>query len=279
MSDQNKVWLITGSSSGFGRALLEKVLENGDRAVGTARNPESLNDFADKYPDSFEAVRMDVTVNEDIDKALKSTLDRYGSIDVLVNNAGYGLLGALEEYSDKDMNDNFNTNFWGPINVIRKSLPMFRTQGSGHIVNMSASAALMNEVGFSIYGAAKAALGCASESLYNELKPLGIGVTNVVAGPFRTDFIGRSLIRSENQIDEYDQSVGQFANFLEMINGKQPGDPEKAARAIISVVSSENPPLYFYIGAYSYNKAKEKIDSINSDLSDWKELGINTDFT
>jgi len=184
MSD-SKVWFITGCSSGFGRSLVKKALKNGYSVVATARNIEKLADIESEYGKKIRVVKLDVKDSDQISFAINSAVDSFGRIDVIVNNAGYGLVGALEEYSEEQMQNNFNTNFWSPINLIRKALPILRKQKSGHIINMSAGAAIMNEVGFSIYAASKAALDLASEALCWELKPLGIKVTNVVPGPFR----------------------------------------------------------------------------------------------
>lgn len=199
-SNNKKVWLITGSSSGFGRALAEAVLKHGVseapakqvRLVATARKPEQLNDLVNQYPETVKAVRLDITNKTAVKAAVDATLEAFGRIDVLVNNAGYGLIGALEEVSDEQIWRNFDTNLFGAINMIRAVLPIMRQQKSGHIVNMSAIAGFSNEVGFSIYGGAKFALEGVSEALHGELAPLGIKVTIVEPGPFRTDFIGRS---------------------------------------------------------------------------------------
>jgi len=277
MSD-SKVWFITGCSSGFGRSLARKVLENGFSVVATARDKGKLTDLECEFGDLVSVVSLDVNDNDQILEAINSAVDTFGRIDVLVNNAGYGLVGALEEYSEEQMLNNFKTNFWSPVNLIRKVLPILRKQRSGHIINMSAGAAIMNEVGFSIYAASKAALDLASEALCWELKPLGINVTNVVPGPFRTDFINRSLNRAEKRIEDYDQTVGKFVNFLEKIDGKQPGDPDKGAEAIINITNLDKPPLYLYLGEYAYKSANRKIKTMKKYLDDWEEIGLHTDY-
>ncbi len=277
MSD-SKVWFITGCSSGFGRSLARKVLENGFSVVATARDKGKLTDLECEFGDLVSVVSLDVNDNDQILEAINSAVDTFGRIDVLVNNAGYGLVGALEEYSEEQMLNNFKTNFWSPVNLIRKVLPILRKQRSGHIINMSAGAAIMNEVGFSIYAASKAALDLASEALCWELKPLGIKVTNVVPGPFRTDFINRSLNRAEKRIEDYDQTVGKFVNFLEKIDGKQPGDPDKGAEAIINITNLDKPPLYLYLGEYAYKSANRKIKTMKKYLEDWEEIGLHTDY-
>ncbi len=279
MVNDFKVWLITGSSTGFGRTLAETVLEKGDKVIATARKPEQLQDLIAQYPDTAKALRLDVTNPDEIIAAIEKANTAFGRIDVLVNNAGYGLIGAFEEVSDEQIHRNFDTNLFGAINVIRAVLPIMRLQQSGHIINMSAIAGFTNELGFSIYGGAKFALEGVSEALHGEVAPLGIKVTIVEPGPFRTDFIGRSLDRAEEQMEAYQGTVGKFLNFLNNIEGKQPGDPAKAAEAIIKVVNSENPPLRLVLGQYAYTKFRKKIESLKTELDAWEAIAANTDFT
>lgn len=277
-TEHSKVWLITGSSTGFGRSLAEAVLQTGDRLIATARKPEQLADLVEQYPETVKAIALDVTQPEQIQTALAQAVEAFGRIDVLVNNAGYGLIGALEEVSDEQIRRNFETNLFGVINMMRAILPTMRQQGSGHIVNMSAIAGFTNELGFSIYGGSKFALEGVSEALRGEVEPFGIKVTIVEPGPFRTDFIGRSLDRVTQPMPEYEPTVGKFFNFLNTIEGKQPGDPEKAANAIIQMVKSDNPPLRLVLGKYAYSKFRKKIESLNQELDGWAELAMNTDF-
>lgn len=244
----------------------------------TARKPEQLEDVTSQYPETALALRLDVTDKEEIKTAIENAIAKFGQIDVLVNNAGYGLIGALEEVSDAQIQRNFDTNLFGAIDVIRAVLPVMRKQQSGHIINMSAIAGFTNELGFSIYGGAKFALEGVSEALQGEVAPLGIKVTIVEPGPFRTDFIGRSLDRAEEQIDAYQGTVGKFLNFLNNIEGKQPGDPQKAAEAIIQVVNSPNPPLRLVLGKYAYTKFRKKLESVTAELDAWEAVAANTDF-
>jgi NAD(P)-dependent dehydrogenase (short-subunit alcohol dehydrogenase family) len=274
----NRVWLITGCSTGFGRSLAEAVLAHGDRLIATARKPEQLQALVDQYPDTAKAIRLDVTNADEVKTAIETALATFGQIDVLVNNAGYGLIGALEEVSDTQIQRNFETNLFGAIRMIRAVLPIMRQQKSGHIINMSAIAGFANELGFSIYGGAKFALEGVSEALYGEVRPLGINVTLVEPGPFRTDFIGRSLERVEQPIEDYQRTVGKFLAFLEKIEGSQPGDPAKAAEAIIEVVNSKKPPLRLTLGKYAYSKFRKKIETMTAELNAWEELAANTDF-
>lgn len=273
-----KVWLITGSSTGFGRSLAEAVLKSGDSLIATARKPEQLADLTSRYPESVKAIALDVTQRSQIETAFEQALSAFGRIDVLVNNAGYGLIGALEEVSEDQIRRNFETNLFGAINTIRAILPIMRQQGGGHIVNMSAIAGFTNELGYSIYGGAKFALEGISAALHGEVAPFGIKVTIVEPGPFRTDFIGRSLDRVAQPMPEYEPTVGKFLKFLNTIEGKQPGDPEKAADAIVQMVRSANPPLRLALGKYAYSKFRKKIASLSQELDDWEDLGVNTDF-
>ncbi|MBW4630567.1 MAG: SDR family NAD(P)-dependent oxidoreductase [Iphinoe sp. HA4291-MV1] len=278
ISAQTRVWFITGSSTGFGRTLAEALLDKNETVVLTARKPEQVEDLTAKFSNRALAVRLDVTKPEEVREAVKQAIATFGRIDVLVNNAGYGLIGALEEVSDEQIRRNFETNLFGVINMIRAVLPVMRQQKSGHILNMSAIAGFSNELGFSIYGGAKFALEGVSEAVQGEVAPLGIKVTIVEPGPFRTDFIGRSLDRAEQSMDEYQQTVGKFLQFLDKIEGTQPGDPDKAAQVLIQVVNSENPPLRLVLGKYAYSKFRKKIESLTAELDAWEQIAASTDF-
>ena len=278
MTDTTKVWLITGSSTGFGRSLAEAVLKHGDRLIATARKPEQLDDLVKQYPDTVKAMRLDVTQPQNVREAVDTAIKTFGRIDVLVNNAGYGLIGALEEVSDEQIQRNFDTILFGSINMMRAVLPIMRQQQSGHVINMSAIAGFSNELGFSIYGGAKFALEGVSEAVYGEVRPLGINVTIVEPGPFRTDFIGRSLDRAETSMEAYQDTVGKFLQFLNQIEGTQPGDPDKAAQVIIQVVNAENPPLRLVLGQYAYSKFRQKIEALTKELDEWEAIAANTDF-
>lgn len=274
----SKVWFITGTSSGFGWALAERALEAGDRVVATARRPEQLETLVARHPGSCRALALDVIQPEQITQAVRQAEEAFGRLDVVVNNAGYGLVGALEEYDDAQMRHNVEVNLFGPLNVIRAVLPGLRAQGSGHIINMSAVAAFSNGEGFSVYGGAKAALEAASEALRAELRPLGIHVTLVEPGPFRTDFISRSLEHASGHLSDYDATSGKFAALLDKINGRQLGDPAKAAEAILRVVASDNPPLRLVLGKYACDKVRRKLTAVGTELNAWESVGLPTDF-
>ncbi len=274
-----KVWLITGSSRGFGRALAEAVLAQGDRVVATARDTAALADLAVRWPQTSLVAELDVTSPEQIKKVVQEAVAAFGKLDVLVNNAGYGLLGAVEECSDSQLRRNFEVNFFGALNLIRCVLPHFRAQKSGHVLNMSAAAAITNYPGFGVYGASKCALEGVSESLAAEGRSFGLKVTIVEPGPFRTEFISRSLETVSSSAQEYDATVGRFGKLLAGINGKQAGDPEKAAHAIIQAVEAERPPLRLVLGRYAIEKTRRKWVQGEAELKMWEDVGANTDAT
>lgn len=274
-----RVWLITGCSSGLGRALATHVLARGHKVIATARHPEQLAGLAEHHPEACRTMTLDVTDAAAVKSTIAEAAQVFGRLDVVVNNAGYGLFGAFEELSEEQILRNFHTNFFGALAVIRAVLPILRTQKSGHIVNISAAAVIGNYAGFSIYGATKWALEGVSESLAAELKPLGIKVTLIQPGPLRTDFIGRSLERAASHIEDYDRSSGKFLHFLESIDGKQSGDPDKAADAIIAAVTSENPPLRLVLGKYATDKVRKEHAVAERELSAWEPIGGATDYS
>jgi len=274
-----RVWFITGCSSGFGAALAAAVLGRGHRVIATARNPDCLSKLSAQFPETCRTLALDVTDASHVKSVVALGVEAFGGLDVVVNNAGYGLVGAFEELGAEQIARNFDTNFFGALEVIRAALPILRTQRRGHIVNISAAAVISNYAGFSIYGATKWALEGVSESLAAELKPLGIKVTIAQPGPFRTDFIARSLERAESHIADYDRTSGKFSRFLETMAGKQPGDPAKAAEAIIAVVESDTPPLRLILGKYANDKTRKKLSDVEQERTAWEHVGLPTDFT
>ncbi len=273
-----KVWLITGSAAGFGRSLAVAALERGDKVLLTGRKKEPLQAIAADYPGLAKVFVVDVTKPEDCKAAVAFAEKEFGRLDVLVNNAGFGLIGALEEYSEAQIRRNFETNVFGPIHVMRAALPLLRKQKSGHIVNLSAIAGFDNELGFSVYGGSKFALEGISEAVRGEVAPLGIKVTVVEPGPFRTDFIAKGLERAETAISDYEGTSGKFAAFLDRINGQQPGDPVKASKAILAAVDSANPPQRLVLGKFAYDKFEKKLNKLTAELQEWKPVGLPTDF-
>ena len=273
-----KTWFITGASSGFGRELAAAVIAHGDQVAVTARDISKIEDFVDDYPLQAKAYELDVTKPESITSAIAEARRDFGRLDVVVNNAGYGLIGALEECSDEQMLRNIDTNLTGPLRVMRAALPMFREQRSGHFINMGAAAAISNYAGFCVYGGAKAGMELASESVASEGAPFGVKVTVVIPGPFRTEFIARSLDRATEPVAEYAATSGKFLSFLEKVDGKQPGDPAAAAQAIIAAVESEKPPFRLVLGKYAYQKARRQLDKERAELDAWEQVGLPTDF-
>ncbi len=275
---ESKVWLITGCSSGFGRALATAAAGAGHRVVATARKVASLEGLREQFPDTVHAAELDVTVASQIRDVVEDAVGVFGRLDVLVNNAGYGLLGALEELSEEQIARNFETNLWGPLRLMRAALPIFRAQRSGHIVNMGAMAAVNAEMGFGVYGGAKAALETLSDAVASEVSVLGVKVTTVIPGPFRTRFVGESIERAASPIPEYERTSGKFAAFLGKLDGSQPGDPDKAAQAILRIVGEDRPPRRLFLGKFAYDKTRAKAQSLVRDLDAWEAVGLPTDF-
>ncbi|MGI8495779.1 MAG: oxidoreductase, partial [Pyrinomonadaceae bacterium] len=232
----DKVWFITGSSSGFGRELAEQVLERGGKVVATARNVNDVEDFVKKYPETARAVKLDVTEADEIKSAVEKAVEEFGRIDVLVNNAGYGLGGGIEEPSEEQIRRQFETNVFGAIRVMRAALPFMREQKSGHILNISSIGGFRSGPSVGYYTATKFALEALSESLAGEVEHLGIKVTIVEPGGFRTDFAGRSFVMPENRLADYVTS--ERLDKMSEYDGNQPGDPKKACAAMIQIVET-----------------------------------------
>lgn len=276
--NKDKVWFITGSSTGFGRELAEELLEQGYKVVATARKTEAVQDLVEKYPALARAARLDVTKPEEVRAAIDAAVKEFGRIDVLVNNAGYGLIGAVEENSDAEVRRQFDTNFFGAVDVIRAALPVLREQKSGHILNFSSVGGFVSFPSAGFYCASKFALEAVSESLAAELAPHGVRVTIVEPGAFRTDFNGRSLGLPENRMSgEYPTTDG-FLGWLNDMDGKQPGDPRKAAQAVIKIVEAENPPLRLVLGEDAITTIEAELEKVRADIAPWRELGVNTTF-
>lgn len=282
-SIETKVWFITGTSKGLGRALAQTVLEQGDTVVLTARNPELIQDLAASFPENTLAVQLDVTKPEEIQAAVKQAIAKFGRIDVLVNNAGYGILGAIEEVSNAEVRRQFETNFFGVLEVLRTVLPYMRQQGSGHIVNISSVGGFVGYAGTGIYNGTKFALEGISEALAQEVTPLGIKITIVEPGAFRTEFVTRSLVIADSEIKDYEIAIGEMRQGARDILDNQlefqePGNPKKAALAIIKAVNSENPPLRLALGEDAIYAINAKLESVKTELDTWKEVSVDTAF-
>jgi len=279
MSDSSgKVWFITGASTGFGREMAQVALERGAKVVATARKLETLSDLADAFPGAARAVRLDVSSPAEVRAALQEAVDAFGRIDVLVNNAGYGTIGALEEFSDEQIRKQFDTNFFGALDIIRAAMPQLRAQGGGHVVNVTSIGGFVGFPGSGLYCASKFALEAATEALAAEAKHLGVRATIVAPGAFRTKFNGSALTVAENRTAEYDAVVNPFLEWLEENDGKQAGDPRRAAEAIYEMTLSPNPPLRLFLGADSLGAAEQKLAQVRGDIDAWREVGVNTAF-
>lgn len=272
-----KVWFITGCSSGFGKALAIKTLEKGYRVAVCARKTEDVMDIVSSYPDLALAVKLDVTHEDEIENAVKIVTDKFGRIDFLVNNAGIGYFGAIEESEDKEVRRMFEINFFGLANVTKAVLPVMRAQRSGHIFNITSIGGLIGNAGVGFYNATKFAVDGLSESLSKELKPLGVRVTIVAPSGFRTDWAGRSANNSSVIIDDYKTTAGANKETIRNSSGNQPGDPVKAAEAIIQVAEADDPPLRLLLGAAAFKNANIKLTDLKKDFDTWESVSIGAD--
>ena len=272
-------WLITGCSTGLGRALAEAVLGNRDNAVVTARNAGNVEDLAKAYPDTALALGLDVTDPAMIADAVRQAESRFGGVDVLVNNAGYGYRAAVEEGDDADVHQLFATNFFGAVAMIKAVLPGMRQRRRGAIVNISSIGARICPPGSGYYAATKAALEGMSGSLRKELEPLGIAVMAVEPGGFRTDFAGRSLTQSATVIDDYADTAGKRRREHDTAHGNQPGDPAKAAQALITAVGADRPPALLLLGSDAVTAFTGVLDAQRAELDAWRHLSTSTDLT
>ncbi len=273
-----RTWFITGSSTGFGRLLAEEVLKAGDNVVATARKIEQVADLEEKYPERVLALPLDVTKQEQIDAALEKTLARFGRVDVLVNNAGYGVTGAVEEVSDEELRPMYETNVFGLLRVTRTFLPQFRKQRSGHILNLSSIGGVTAGPGWGLYQGTKFAVEGISEALAQEVAPLGIRLTIIEPGPFRTDFLGRSGVEAARRIEDYGATADNARRYRNDQHGKQPGDPLKAVQAMIQVVDSPNPPLRLLLGAAALKRLRQKLDAWQKEIAEWEPVTVGADF-
>jgi NAD(P)-dependent dehydrogenase (short-subunit alcohol dehydrogenase family) len=271
-------WLITGCSTGLGRALADAVIGTGHNAIVTARNVSGVADLAETTPERVLAVALDVTRPDQVVSAVQQADERFGGVDVLVNNAGYGYRAAVEEGDDADVRTLFETHFFGTVAMIKAVLPGMRARRRGAIVNISSIGAQLTPVGSGYYSAAKAAVEGLSGALRGELAPLGISVTIVEPGAFRTDFAGRSLAQSANVIDDYAATAGQRRKERDTMRGNQPGDPAKAGAAIVAAVESPEPPAFLLLGADALAAYRYVANERAKDIANWEQLTTSTDY-
>ena len=272
------VWLISGCSTGFGREIAISALEAGDMVAVTSRNTEDIRDICNKYPSTSVALNLDVTYTDQIIECVRNVISKFGRIDVLVNNAGYGYLSAIEEGEGEEVSKLFNTNFFGALELTKQVLPVMRNQKFGRIINNSSQAGLMANPGTGYYSASKFALEGLMEALDKEVRPLNISVTSVQPGAFRTDWSGRSMKKSKINITDYDEHVRSRINMIAEIDGKQPGDPKKAAKIIFDLTRYEDPPNKLLLGAGVLSAYREKLDHIEKELDTYESITLSADF-
>lgn len=278
-STSPKHWLITGVSSGVGQALAEAALARGDRVVGTVRKADQIEAFAARAPDRAKGVVMDVTDPKTVATGVEEARSFLGTIDVVANNAGWGLLGAIEETSDAEARAVFDTNLFGQLHVLRAVLPILREQRSGHVLAASAVGGFTGFAGLGVYSAAKAAVDVLNEALAQEVAPFGIKVTILTLGIFRTNFAGSSLKETDEVMGAYaDTPAGKFRGFMENLSGKQPNDPVRGAAAILKLVDADEPPLHLPLGNDAVGVVEQKIASLQADLAAWRDVSTSVVF-
>jgi NAD(P)-dependent dehydrogenase (short-subunit alcohol dehydrogenase family) len=271
-----KVWFITGSSRGLGRSLTEAVLAHGDWVVATARTPEHLSDLVDQYPNQVYPIQLDVTDNKQIKAAVEHAIERFGRIDVLVNNAGFGIIGAAEAFSDEQVRSQLETNLYAPIEITREVLPYMRQQRSGRILQISSIGGRVGSSGVSIYQAAKFGLSGFTEALAGEVAPLGIFVTSVEPGGFRTDWAGASMTYAP-PIEGYETTVDLRANFFTSGQYSPMGDPDKAANVMLELVDHPQPPVHLVLGSEAAAILKQADANRQADFEKWLPVSVSTD--
>lgn len=274
----SRIWLITGVSGGLGRALALQAAQNGDIVFGTLRKPEQILEFNDLVHGKTFGIELDVNDHQQMGLVITHILDQFGRIDVLVNNAGYGLFGAIEELSMEEARQQMETNFFAVLALCQAILPVMRNQRSGHIIQISSMSGVCANSGTGLYNASKFALEGMSEALAIEVKPLSIRLTLVEPGPFRTDWAGASSLRSKHIIEDYSKGAGERIKLLQSNSGRQPGDPVKGAKAILKAVNSNNPPLRLVLGKVALDAIREKFKMVEKELSEWEAVTLDTSF-
>jgi NAD(P)-dependent dehydrogenase (short-subunit alcohol dehydrogenase family) len=275
----SKIWFITGCSRGLGRALTEQLLTSTDACVvATARNPEALKELELQYPGRILVLQLDVTKQSDIRRAVDMAINQFNRIDVLVNNAGYGLTGALEECTMEDIRSIFDTNVFGAIEIIQTVLPYMRKQHEGHILNISSTAGLVAAPGLSVYNSTKFALEGISEGLALDVANFGIKVTIIEPGPFRTDFAGQSAKISPPHPGYQNSAANSIREYISKINHTQPGDPIKAAQIMIKITEMQNPPLRLLLGNLAVERITAKFENQSKEFKQYEELARSADY-
>ncbi len=278
MNTLTRVWFITGCSKGLGRALAETVLQHGDRVVATARNVDTLGSLEEIGGDRVLVLPLDVCDAQAVNGAVDATLRCFGRIDVVVNNAGYGLAGAVEELGDAEARAQFDTNVFGVLNVLRAALPTLRQQRSGHILQISSVAGMVSTPGLGIYNASKYALEGLSEALALELGPFGVRVTLIEPGPFRTDWAGPSLVTPRQRIDAYAETAAARIDWIVGNSGKQQGETVRAAQGICDITRNEKPTLHLVLGKSGLDRVRGKLQAISAEIDAWESVTLATDY-
>lgn len=275
-----KVWFVTGASKGLGLTLVKKLLSEGYSVAATSRNVSELQKVISEENSTFLPLEVDLVNENSVAEAVSKSIEKFGKIDVIVNNAGYGQLGTLEELTDKESRQNFDTNVFGSLNVIRKTMPYFRAQKSGSIFNIASIGGLSGEFpGWGIYCATKFAVVGFTEALAAEVKEFGVNATVIYPGYFRTDFLtGGSLRTPKTEIEVYTEARQLQVAHEKDINGNQPGSPEKAATAMIELAEMQNPPVHLVLGSDAFQMANTKLTTLQNEISDFKTLSTSTDY-
>jgi NAD(P)-dependent dehydrogenase (short-subunit alcohol dehydrogenase family) len=274
-----RVFLITGVSSGFGRALSEAALTAGHTVIGTVRSEAAIAEFEKLHADRAHGVVLDVTDFAAIESTIKDIAERVGPIDVLVNNAGYGHEGTLEESPLDELLRQFNVNVFGAVAMIKAVLASMRVRRTGHIINITSMGGLVALPGISYYCGSKFALEGISESLEKELRGFNIKVTSVAPGSFRTDWAGRSMVRTERSIDDYDSVFKPIRRARAAKDGKQAGDPAKAAQVLLDIIANDNPPVHLVLGSDALSLVRDKLSGLQSEIDAWESVSKSTDFS
>jgi len=277
-SKLSRVWFITGTSTGFGHLLAEEALKRGERVIATARDISKLTRLVRQNPDRIRSLTLDVTKPDEITSVTQQAIAAFGGVDILVNNAGYGVNGAIEEVSEDEFDPTFQTNIYGLIRMTRAFLPHFRQRRSGHIFNLSSIGGLIGSAGWGFYNVTKFAVEGFSEALSEEMKPLGVHVTVVEPGPFRTDFLGRSGKLAKRELSDYATTAGKAREYLRTQSGKQPGDPLKAVAAILAVANSSRPPMHLILGRIALTRFRNKLASWQKEIAEWENITNAADF-
>ncbi|MGW2374953.1 oxidoreductase [Kitasatospora sp. NPDC001683] len=271
------VWFVTGASRGLGAEITREALERGHRVIATARDVSAVLEAYPHQPDGLLAVKADVTEPQQLTAAVAAGLARFGRIDVVANNAGYGLVGAIEETPDEAARALFDVNVFGVLNTLRATLPTLRAQRSGHVLNIGSVGGFATAPAVGLYGASKFALEGITEALHGELAPLGVRVTIIEPGGFRTDFLSGSSLRTEPAtIADYTAGAGPVREGLAQHDGRQPGDPAKAARAIVDITEAAEPPLRLQLGADAVERVEAKLELVRRELDQWRHVALST---